>query len=128
MKKRNELKLTVSGMTDDMLNALYDFLDDNHYDFVGHESVYFIDRNGNVVNESEVETDMTFKERIKKMSHREMQNFIYWIYQCGQRDAKTNAEDSPGDWSFFGGAILKYPAEKVIEKLDNYYGDDWRDK
>lgn len=128
MKKRNELELTVSGMTDDMLKALYDFFDDNHYDFVGHESVYFIDGNGNVVDESEVETDMTFEERIKKMTHMEMQNFIYWVYQCGQRDAKTNCEDSPGDWSFFGGAILKYPAEKVIEKLDNYYGDDWRDE
>ena len=128
MKKHNELKLTVSGMTDDMLKALYDFLDDNHYDFVGHESVYFIDRNGNVVDESEVETDMTFDERIKQMSHKELQNFIYWVYQCGQRDAKMNCEDSPGDWSFFGGAILNYPADKVIEKLDNYYGDDWRDE
>ena len=128
MKKRNELKLTVSGMTDDMLKALYDFLDNNHYDFVGHESVYFIDGNGNVVDESEVETDMTFEERIKQMSHKEMQNFIYWVYQCGWHDHSNGCEDSPGDWSFFGGAILKYPAVKVIEKLDDYYGDSWRDE
>ena len=128
MKKRNEVKLTVSGMTDDMLKALYEFLDNNHYDFVGSENVYFIDGNGNMVDKSEMETGMTFEERIKKMSHREMQNFIYWVYQCGQRDAKMNAEDSPGGWSFFGWAILDYPAEKVIEKLDDYYGDNWRDE
>lgn len=128
MKKRNEINLTVSGMTDDMLKALYDFLDDNHYDFIGHESVYFIDGNGNVVDENEVETDMTFEERIKQMSHKELQNFIYWVYQNGWEDHSNGCEDSPGDWSFFGGAILKYPAEKVIEKLDNYYGDDWRDE
>ena len=128
MKKRNEIKLTVSGMTDNMLKTLYDFLDDNHYDFVGHESVYFIDGNGNVVDESEVETDMTFEERIKKMSHKELQNFIYWVYQNGWEDHSNGCEDSPGDWSFFGGAILNYPAENVIEKLDNYYGDDWRDE
>ena len=128
MKKRNELKLTVSGMTDDMLKALYDFLDDNRYDFVGHESVYFINGNGNVVDESEEETNMTFEERIKKMSHRELQNFIYWVYQNGQMDAKMGAEDSPGDWSFFGGAILNRPATDVIEMIDDYYGDDWRDE
>lgn len=128
MKKRNEINLTVSGMTDDMLKALYDFLDDNHYDFIGHESVYYIDGNGNVVDENEVETDMTFEERIKQMSHKELQNFIYWVYQNGWEDHSSGAEDSPGDWSFFGGAILNYPADKVIEKLDDYYGDDWRDE
>ena len=128
MKKRNEVKLTVSGMTDDMLKALYDFLDNNHYDFIGSESEYFIDGNGNVVDESEVETDMTFEEYIRNMSHKELQNFIYWVYQNGWEDHSNGAEDSPGDWSFFGGAILNYPAEKVIEKLDDYYGDDWRDE
>ena len=128
MKKRNELKLTVSGMTDDMLKALYNFLDYHNYDFVGSESVYYIDGDGNVVDGSEVETGMTFEERIKKMTHKELQNFIYWVYQNGWEDHSNGCEDSPGDWSFFGGAILNYPAEKVIEKLDNYYGDDWRDE
>lgn len=128
MKKRNEVKLTVSGMTDDMLKALYEFLDNNHYDFVGTGSEYYIDGEGNVIDESEVKTDMTFEEYIRDMSHKELQNFIYWVYQNGWEDHSNGAEDSPGDWSFFGGAILKYPAEKVIEKLDDYYGDDWRDE
>ena len=126
MKKRNELHLTVSGMTDDMLKAFYDFLDDNHYDYVGHEEVYYIDGEGRVVDKEE--SSMTFEERIKQMSHKELQNFIYWVYQNGWEDHSNGAEDSPGDWSFFGGVILNYPAEKVIEKLDDYYGDDWRDE
>ena len=124
MKKRNEVKLTVSGMTDDMLNALYEFLDNNHYDFVGTGSEYYIDSEGNVVDKSEVKTDMNFEEYIRDMSHKELQNFIYWVYQNGWTDHSNGAEDSPGDWSFFGGAILNYPAADVIEKLDNYYGDD----
>lgn len=128
MKKRNEVKLTVSGMTDDMLNALYEFLDNNHYDFVGTGSEYYIDSEGNVIDESEVKADMIFEEYIRKMSHKELQNFIYWVYQNGWTDHSMGAEDSPGDWSFFGGEILKYPAEKIVEKLDDYYGDDWRDE
>ena len=71
---------------------------------------------------------MTFEEYIKQMSHKGLQNFIYWVYQNGWEDHSNGCEDSPGDWSFFGGAILNYPAEKVIEKLDDYYGDDWRDE
>ena len=128
MKKRNEVKLTVSGMTDNMLKALYEFLDNNHYDFVGTGSEYYIDGEGNVIDESEVKADMTFEEYIRKMSHKELQNFIYWVYLNGWEDHSMGAEDSPGDWSFFGGAILKYDAKDVIEKLDNYYGDDWRDE
>lgn len=126
MKKRNELKLSVSGMTDDMLKALYNFLDDNHYDFVGSESVYYIDGDGNVIEKEEF--NMTFEKFIKQMSHRELQNFIYWVYHNGWEDHSNFCEDSPGDWSFFGGAILDYPADEIIEKLDNYYGDDWRDE
>lgn len=126
MKKRNEIKLTVSGMTDDMLKALYNFLDNNHYDFVGSESMYYIDAAGNVVEKEEL--NMTFEEYIKQMSHKELQNFIYWVYENGWDDHRHGCEDSPGDWSFFGGAILNYPAADVIEKLDNYYGDDWRDE
>lgn len=125
MKKRNELKLTVSGMTDDMLKALYEFLDNNHYDFVGTEDVYYIDGEGNVVEKEE--SGMTFEERIKQMTHKELKNFIYWVYQNGWQDHSNGCEDSPGDWSYFGGAILNYPADKVIENIDSYYGDKWRD-
>lgn len=128
MKKRNEVKLTISGMTDDMLNALYEFLDNNHYDFVGTGSEYYIDGEGNVIDESEVKVDMTFEEYIRKMSHKELQNFIYWVYQKGQMDAKMGVEDSPSHWSYFGGYILKCPAVDVIKNIDEYYGDGWRDE
>lgn len=74
------------------------------------------------------EAIMTFEEYIKQMSHKELQNFIYWVYQNGWEDHSNGCEDSPGDWSFFGGAILNYPAADVIEKLDDYYGDDWRNE
>ena len=123
--KRNELKLTVSGMTDEMMEALYEFLDNNHYDFVGTEDVYYIDGDGNVVEKEE--SGMTFEERIKQMTHKELQNFIYWVYQNGQIDNANGCEDSPGEWSYFGGAILNYSADKVIEEIDCFYGDKWRD-
>ena len=118
---RYELKLTVSGMNKDKLDALYEFLDDNHYDYVGHENTYD-------EWEGRPEVHMNFEEYIKQMSHKEMQNFIYWVYQCGQRDAKMGAEDSPGDWSYFGGHMLKCPAVDVIKNIDEYYGEDWRDE
>ena len=124
--KRNELKLTVSGMSDKMLEALYKFLDDNHYDFVGTEGVYYIDGEGNVI-EDEEDPDMTFEERIRHMTHRELQNFIYWVYQNGWQDYSSGCEDSPGEKSYFGGAILNYPADEVIEIIDSYYGEKWRD-
>lgn len=118
---RYELKLTVSGMNKDKLDALYEFLGDNHYDYVGSESTYD-------EWEGRPEVHMNFEEYIKQMSHKEMQNFIYWVYQCGQRDAKMDAEDSPGDWSYFGGYMLKCPAVDVIKNIDEYYGEDWRDE
>lgn len=126
MKKRNELKLTVSGMDDDMLKALYRFLDYYNYDYVGSEEIYYIDGEGNVVDKEE--SNMTFEEYIKQMSRRELQNFVYWVYENGHDDALVGAEDSPGCSSFFGGGILACPASEVIEKLDNYYGDHWRDE
>ena len=118
---RFEMNLTISGMDSRMLATLYEFLDENEYDYVGHESQY------DEFEDTEV-SRMNFEEYIKQMSHKELQSFIYWVYQNGWEDHSNGAEDSPGDWSFFGGAILKYDAPKVIEKLDNYYGPEWRDK
>ena len=142
METRFESNLIVSGMTMETMKALYKFLDDNNYSYVGSESIYKVYRDDpfvspcpsdnsvteiNDVKTNEEESSMTFEEYIKQMSHKELQNFIYWVYQNGWEDHSNGAEDSPGDWSFFGGAILKYPAGEVIEKLDDYYGEEWRD-
>lgn len=142
METRFQSNLIVSGMTMETMKALYEFLDDNNYDYVGSESIYKVYRDDpfaspcpsdnsmteiNDVKTNEEESSMTFEEYIKQMSHRELQNFIYWVYQNGWEDHSNGAEDSPGGRSFFGGAILKYPAGEVIEKLDDYYGEEWRD-
>lgn len=116
-----ELNVVIFGMNKDKLDALYEFLDDNEYDYVGRENTYD-------ECEDEDEVDMSFEEYIRKMSHKELQNFIYWVYQNGWEDHSNSVEDSPGDWSFFGGWILGCPAVKVIKKLDEYYGDEWRDE
>lgn len=71
---------------------------------------------------------MTFFERIKLFTPKEMKMFIYWCYQNGWTDRSNNVEDSPGDWSFFGGAICDKPAEYVEAKLDDYYDKEWRDE
>ena len=94
----------------------------------GTDGVMWVDVKEIIPMKRKEESNMTFEDYIKQMSHKELQNFVYWVYQNGWEDHSNGCEDSPGDWSFFGGAILKYPAEKVIEKLDNYYGDDWRDE
>lgn len=72
--------------------------------------------------------EMTFYERIKQMTEKEMKMFIYWVYQNGWTDHGNACEDSPGDWSFFGGAICDQPAEYVEAKLDDYYDKEWRDE
>lgn len=72
--------------------------------------------------------EMTFYERIKQMTEKEMKMFIYWVYQNGWTDHGNACEDSPGDWSFFGGAICNKPAEYVEAKLDDYYDMEWRDE
>lgn len=72
--------------------------------------------------------EMTFYERIKQMTEKEMKMFIYWVYQNGWTDRGNAVEDSPGDWSFFGGAICNKPAEYVEAKLDDYYDKEWRDE
>ena len=118
---RYELELTVSGMNKAMMDRLYAFLDNNEYSYVGRENTY-------EEREAEEEVHMTFEEYIKQMSHKELQNFIYWVYQNGWTDHSMGAEDSPGAWSFFGGAILEYTAYDVLEKLNDYYGKDWRDE
>lgn len=71
---------------------------------------------------------MKFYDRIKQMTEKEMKMFIYWVYERGWDDHSNGVEDSPGDWSFFGGAICDKPAEYVEAKLDDYYDMEWRDE
>lgn len=56
----------------------------------------------------------TMYERIKRMSESEMESFIYWVYMCGNEDAKDNYCDSPGKSSFFGGYMLTKETESLM--------------
>ena len=51
-------------------------------------------------------------ERIKRMTPAEMDNFVYWVYLCGNRDGAKGLEDSPG--GYFGGHMLDMDAKQVM--------------
>ena len=55
-------------------------------------------------------------DRIREMTNDELKNFIYWVYQQGNRDGRDGVGDS--EMGFFGGAILAYSAD-TIEYLWN---------
>ena len=55
---------------------------------------------------------MTMYERIKDMSMEEMKQFIYWVYQCGNKDGFDGCEDSPS--GYFGGYVLTLPVTEVM--------------
>ena len=57
---------------------------------------------------------MTMSERVKAMSPEELRQFVYWVYLCGNRDGRKYLEDSPGNWSFFGGAMLSMDSAEVM--------------
>lgn len=118
---RFELNLTVSGMDAAKMAALYDFLDDNKYSYVGSETEYD-EHDGKY-------SDMKMYERIQTMTENEMQWFIYWCYQMGWKDHSMGCEDSPGRaCSFFGGGILDYDASEVEKMLDDFYNFEWRNE
>lgn len=56
----------------------------------------------------------TMYDRIKRMTESEMQEFIYWVYSCGNQDGQDGLEDSPGMWSYFGGYMLTQKANKLM--------------
>lgn len=56
----------------------------------------------------------TMYDRIKRMTASEMQEFIYWVYSCGNRDGQDGLEDSPGSASFFGGYMLTQKANELM--------------
>ena len=55
----------------------------------------------------------TMYERIKRMSESEMREFVYFVYLCGNRDAKDNCCDSKGN-SYFGGYMLTKEAKEIM--------------
>ena len=63
----------------------------------------------------------TMYERIKRMTEEEMQEFIYWVYLCGNRDGQEGLEDSPG--GFFGGFMLTKKVSEVMPH--NKVADLW---
>lgn len=58
----------------------------------------------------------TMYEHIKNMSMKEMREFIYWVYMCGNKDGKENLCDTY-DNSYFGGMMLTMRAESVINDM-----------
>jgi hypothetical protein len=64
----------------------------------------------------------TMYERIKDMTAEEMQQFVYWVYQCGNRDGFDGCEDSPS--GYFGGYLLSLPVTEVMPN-DNI-NDLWK--
>lgn len=60
----------------------------------------------------------TMYDRIRRMTLGEMQEFIYWVYSCGNKDGENGLEDSPGMWSYFGGHMLIEKANKVMPNDD----------
>lgn len=65
----------------------------------------------------------TMYERIKRMTFEEMREFIYWVYQNGNRDGQNNLEDSPYI-SYFGGMMLEKEAKEVMPN-DDVKNDLW---
>lgn len=55
----------------------------------------------------------TMYERIKRMSEEEMREFVYFVYLCGNRDAKDHYCDSKGS-GYFGGKMLTKQAKEVM--------------
>lgn len=67
----------------------------------------------------------TMYERIKRMTPCEMQNFIYYVYLCGNLDGGAGLQDSPS--GYFGGYILNRLATDVMpnDTTDDLW-DDYR--
>lgn len=59
----------------------------------------------------------TMYERIKRMSEEEMREFVYFVYLCGNRDAKDHYCDSKGN-SYFGGYMLTKETKEVMPNDD----------
>lgn len=55
----------------------------------------------------------TMYERVKRMSEEEMREFVYFVYLCGNRDAKDNYCDTKGN-SYFGGKMLTKATKEVM--------------
>ena len=56
---------------------------------------------------------MSMYERVKNMTQDEMNQFVYWIYMCGNKDGQDGCCDSPSN-SFFGGHMLTLPANELM--------------
>lgn len=54
----------------------------------------------------------TMYNRIKRMSMEEMRHFVYWVYQCGNKDGKLNCCDSEA--GYFGGYVLTKLVSEVM--------------
>ena len=72
-----------------------------------------------------METMETMYNRIKRMTKEEMQEFIYWVYSCGNRDGMEGLEDSYGIQSYFGGYLLTKKASEVMS--NDSVSDLWKE-
>ena len=55
----------------------------------------------------------TMHERIKRMTEEEMREFVYFVYLCGNRDARDYYCDSKRN-SYFGGNMLTKSVTEVM--------------
>lgn len=55
----------------------------------------------------------TMYERIKRMTEKELREFIYIVYLCGNKDGKEMLCDSP-DFSYFGDGFLHIKAYDLM--------------
>jgi hypothetical protein len=54
----------------------------------------------------------TMYKRIQQMTKKEMEQFIHFVYLCGNRDGIKGLEDSPN--GFFGAEILSKKASEIM--------------
>ena len=62
-------------------------------------------------------------ERVKIMNREEMEQFVYWVYMCGNKDGRADCCDSSGGGSFFGGHMLTMPVHEIMpnNKIDDLW-------
>lgn len=116
---RKEMSLKVSGLREEDVKRVYEFLDNHDYSYVGTETEY---------DEIPPEIrNMNMYDYIKQLDLDTMKRFIYWVYSCGNYDGYNDAEDSPGDCSFFGGAMMNRTVGEVVDGTNHpeSYGFDW---
>ena len=63
----------------------------------------------------------TMYDRIKSMTPAELQQLIYWVYMCGNKDGQNREQDSP--FGYFGDIFLHENPDKLMPNgIDDLWG------